>query len=292
MRAIKENAYAKINLFLDVVGKRDDGYHNINTVMHSLSLFDTVTVCIVPAKESSVSLRVVGNDRLVTDEKNLAVAAAKMYLERAAITAQVKIKLEKRIPVAAGLAGGSTDAAATLRAMNRLFDRYFSERALLKIAFELGSDVPYCLLGSTALCSGRGEIITRLPDLNLHAVIAVTGEYVSTPKAYKALDEIYSDFDGSVKSGGEKMFDDMILSLKNGKLAYDCVYNVFEEASFKICKKAAALKEKMKSLGALSSAMSGSGPSVFGIFGSESSARAAVEALKKDGVCAYYAVSV
>ena len=292
MRAIKENAYAKINLFLDVTGKRDDGYHDINTVMHSVSLFDTLTVCVAPARESSVSLRVVGNDRLVTDEKNLAVAAAKLYLERAAITAEVKIKLEKRIPVAAGLAGGSTDAAATLRAMNRLFDRYFTERALLKIAFELGSDIPYCLLGATALCQGRGELITRLPDLKLHTVIAVTGEYVSTPKAYQALDGIYSDFDGSVKSVGTFLFDKMIASLEKGRFAYDAVYNVFEEASFKICKRAAALKEKMKALGAVCAAMSGSGPSIFGIFESEAAARAAICNLEKEGVCAYYAVSV
>lgn len=292
MRAVKENAYAKINLFLDVVAKRPDGYHDINTVMHSISLCDTLTVTLTPARAPSVHLTVEGNDRLVTDTKNLAVLAALSYLERTANTGAVKIKLVKNIPVASGLAGGSSDAAATLRAMNKLFGHYLSERALMSLALEIGSDVPYCIRGGTAVCEGRGEIITPIQSPRLHTVVAVANEYVSTPAAYASLDAIYSDFDGSVSGRGEMLYPKMLSSLRDGKLDCAAVYNIFEDAVFKTCPNSCQMKSEMYSLGALCAAMSGSGPSVFGIFGDEASARSACEILKARGARAYYAVSV
>ena len=292
MRAVKENAYAKINLFLDTTAKRADGYHDVRTVMHSVSLFDTLTVSVAAARVSSVSLRVVGNDRLVSDDKNLAVKAARLYLERASLSAEVKIKLEKRIPVAAGLAGGSSDAAATLRAMNKLFGRYFSERALLGIALELGSDVPYCLIGGTALCEGRGEIITPLPKIKLCTVPALSDEYVSTPVAYAALDRIYNSFDGSVKRSGEELFPRVINSVKRAALDSSAVYNIFEDAARDICPKSIRLKTRMYSLGASAACMSGSGPSVFGVFDSLDSARRAADILTFEGYTAFAAESV
>ena len=292
MRAVKENAYAKINLFLDVVGKRPDGFHDVDTVMHSIALFDTLTVTLSPARVSTVSLRVIGNDRLVTDDKNLAVRAARLFLERAAITAAVNIKLEKRIPVSAGLAGGSTDAAATLRAMNRLTDRYFSECALLSLALELGSDVPYCFIGGTARCEGRGEIMTKLTAPALNTVIAVTDEYVSTPRAYAALDGIYSNFDGSLPRRGPELSKLILKSLAEGRLEPKSVYNVFEDVTFPVCPKSKTVKARMSELGAICAAMSGSGPSVFGIFESEEGAILARDALNGEGYCAYFAKSV
>ena len=292
MRAVKENAYAKINLFLDVTAKRSDGYHDINTVMHSVSLFDSLTVTVAPSRVSSVSLRVVGNDRLVSDGKNLAVIAAKLYLERTAKTAEVTIKLLKNIPVAAGLAGGSTDAAATLRALNKLFGHYLSERALLELALELGSDVPYCLIGGTAVCTGRGEKITPTYNPHLFAVIAVGDEYVSTPMAYSALDRLYSNFDGSCMRVGEKLYSNISSSLENKKIDTSSFYNIFEEVVFDVCPKSREIKSKMYSLGAVSALMSGSGPSVFGIFATKEEAESAKEQLRSCGIRAWYAETV
>lgn len=292
MRAVKENAYAKINLFLDVSAKRPDGYHDINTVMHSLSLCDTLTVSVAPAKNTSVSLTVMGNDRLVTDNKNLAVMAARLYLERTAKTAEVKIKLVKNIPIAAGLAGGSSDAAATLRAMNKLFGHYLSSRALSSLALEIGSDVPYCLDGGTALCQGRGEIITPTHNPHLYTAVAVADEYVSTPMAYAALDRLYSDFDGSIPTRGEELLGVMLSSLKNKKNDLTAVYNIFEEVVFDSCPKSKMIKSEMYSLGAVAAAMSGSGPSVFGIFDSKYQAENATQVLRAKGFRAWYAESV
>ena len=292
MRAVKENANAKINLFLDVSAKRPDGYHDINTVMHSISLSDTLTVSVTSARATSVTLKVEGNDRLVTDDKNLAVLAAKLYLERTAKTAYGQIKLVKNIPVAAGLAGGSTDAAATLRAMNKLFGHYLSSRALADLALELGSDVPYCLLGGTALCEGRGEIINPIYNPHFYTAVAVADEYVSTPLAYAALDRLYSDFDGSVVGRGKELYRNMICSLQNKSPDLGAVYNVFEEAVFDSCPKSRIIKSDMYSLGALTAAMSGSGPSVFGIFNSKSAAEFATLELKAKGFRAWFAESV
>ena len=182
MRAVKENAYAKINLYLDVVGKRSDGFHDIETVMHTVSLSDVLTVEVAPSREASVSMQIEGERRLPTDDKNIAVKAAKLYLSRAGIADRVKITLSKNIPVAAGLAGGSADAAATLRALNRLYNRRFTDKMILSLASELGSDVPYCVNGGTALCRGRGELIERLPELsgNYFVIGVAESEHVST----------------------------------------------------------------------------------------------------------------
>ena len=131
MNAVKESAYAKINLYLDVTGKRADGFHDISTVMHSVSLSDDITVTVNSVGTRSVKLVLDGNRRLPTDSKNLAVSAAELFLSRSGIDADITVKLRKRIPVSAGLAGGSTDAAAVLRAMNKLFKRPLTDRVLI-----------------------------------------------------------------------------------------------------------------------------------------------------------------
>ncbi len=293
MRAVKETAYAKINLYLDVTGKRSDGFHEVETVMHTVSLSDGITVEVSPSREASISLWVGGACRLPTDDKNIAVRAARLYLERAGITDSVKITLEKRIPIAAGLAGGSTDAAATLRALNKLYNRRFSDKMLLSLAAELGSDVPFCLVGGTALCHGRGERVERLSALDgLNIVIAVAdGEYVSTPAAYAALDAMYSDFDGSVARDNGAVLDKLLAGIKEGRLNADGTYNVFEDAIFSTCHGAKCLKRRISELGALVSMMSGSGPSVFGVFPDGESAAAAARELSAEGYRAYVATS-
>lgn len=293
MRVVKERANAKINLYLDVIARREDGFHDIRTVMHSVSLFDELTIKYVPGATTNVRMVSDGVKYMPTDEKNLAVKAALLFLESAGIKAYVEIRLEKRIPIAAGLAGGSSDAAAVLRGMNRLTGRYFSEKALYKLAEALGSDVPYCLYGKTALCEGRGERITKLPDtLSLNAVLAISGERVSTPSAYSKLDDLYSNFDGSRKTDGEKRLEFLIDELKSGEITERSLFNVFEEAVLADCERAAVIKRRMLELGARAALMSGSGPSVFGLFSDRESADAARDALRRDNITAYSVSSV
>ena len=289
MRAVKEKAYAKINLHLECVSRRADGYHDIKSVMHSLSLADEVTVILNGTDKTAIRVQLSGNLRLPTDKKNLVYAAADLFLSRLCISADITVRLDKHIPVAAGLGGGSSDAAATLRALNRLFGRPCTERALLFMAAELGSDVPYCLLGGTALCEGRGERITRLSAHRTHhAVIAISDEHVSTPAAYAALDEAYSNFDGSVEHGGQNELADLCAYLSGGPMP-EKLYNVFESVVLEKCPGAAHIRARLVELGARLALMSGSGPSVFGIFDTEKDALAASEALRAEGMRAYYA---
>ena len=294
MRAVKERAYAKINLYLDVVGRREDGFHDIETVMHTVSLFDELTVEASPSRAPRVTMEIDGADRLPTDDRNIAVKAARLYLERAAITDSIKITLKKQIPIAAGLAGGSSDAAATLRALNRLYGKRLSDKMLLSLAEELGSDVPYCVCGGTALCRGRGEKIERLCEVGelFFAIAVKDGEHVSTPAAYSALDSLYSDFDGSVPRESAGLLPRLLDSINGRAVDLSSFYNIFENAIFPVCFGAEALKSEMLTLGARAALMSGSGPSVYGVFDSEESARRATEILANSGVRAYYAKTV
>ncbi len=293
MNAVKEKAYAKINLYLDCIGKRADGFHDIKTVMHSLSLCDDITVARTGTAKGVVKLELDGNKRLPSDNRNLAYAAAELFLSRAAINDDILIRLDKRIPISSGLAGGSTDAAATLRALNRLYGRRFTDRALLGLAAELGSDVPYCLIGGTALCEGRGERITRLPSkVFLHTVVAVDNEHVSTPMAYSMLDERYSDFDGSVPTCGAENYAELSVFLGGGAFPKNGLYNVFESVILDTCPGALAIKKTMLEQGAVSAMMSGSGPSVFGVFECAKDAISARNILRSEGKRAYYATTV
>lgn len=293
MTVVKENAYAKINLYLNVLSKRADGFHDVSTVMHSISLHDIITVSYKPSERKRVKLWIKGEQHLPVDAKNLAYSAAMLFLDTAGINADITITLEKYIPISAGLAGGSSDAAAVLRAMNKVFKKYFTQQKLLLLAAKLGSDVPYCLLMGTCLCEGRGELITRLPNtLKLHTVIAINNEHISTPWAYGQLDAVYSDFDGSVPTDTDSALSTVLDAIKCGNLAGMRPYNIFEEAVMPACDGARSLKARMLELGATHSLMSGSGPSVFGIFASEGEAKAALEVLKSEGVSAFLAESV
>lgn len=293
MTTIKERANAKINLYLDVIAKREDGFHEIKTVMHSVKFCDELTVTSVPAEKTSVRLNIIGAKFLPTDNRNIAVKAAQLFLERAKLQCEVTITLVKRIPVAAGLAGGSSDAAAVLRALNKIHSKLFSISALSAIAAELGSDVAYCLYGKTALCEGRGEKITRIPaDIKKCFVIAIANERVSTPAAYKDLDELYENFSVENKTGGEKCFSLLMDSLPNGNINPESLFNVFEKAVFPKCPGAQAIKKELINLGAKGALMSGSGPSVFGIFDSLDDAKSACYALRKLKFKVYYATSV
>ncbi|MBR2930967.1 MAG: 4-(cytidine 5'-diphospho)-2-C-methyl-D-erythritol kinase [Clostridia bacterium] len=293
MKAVKEQAYAKINLHLECRARREDGFHDIRTVMYSLSLADEITVTLHSTDKKSIRLTLGEGVRLPQDRRNLVYLAAELFLERMAIRADISIKLEKHIPVAAGLGGGSADAAATLRALNRLFGRPSTERMLLSMAAELGSDVPFCLLGGAALCEGRGERITRLSTAaRLHTVVAVSDEHISTPAAYAALDAAYSDFDGSVPFIKDEEYGRLMAYLSGeGELPHG-LYNVFESVILPTCPGASAIRSQLFSLGAKAALMSGSGPSVFGIFESEAEALAARDALISSGYRAFYAFGI
>ncbi len=292
MNAVKEMAYAKINLYLDVTAKRPDGFHEIKTVMHTVSLADEITVSSEEKRGASqVRLTVVGADFLPTDGRNLTVKAAELFLSRSGVSASVNIKLKKKIPVAAGLAGGSSDAAAVLRALNRIFGKPFTEKAMLSMAAELGSDVPYCFVGGTALCSGRGEIMTRIhTDYKGVFLIVKIPEHVSTPAAYSALDKLYSDFDAPHEAGGS--LDGLTEGIKSGILKDNAMYNIFESAVFPIVPASERVKARLSELGARASLMSGSGPTVFGVFENEERAEAAKSALSLEGYTVFLAKTV
>ena len=293
MISVKEYAYAKINLYLDVLSKREDGFHEVKTIMHTVSLADELTVSLTPAERTRIRITVIGQSKLPTDSRNLAVKAAELFLATTLISAEVNIKLIKRIPVAAGLAGGSTDAAAVLRALNKAFKRPLTEKRLLEIAAELGSDVPYCLLGGTALCFGRGESIERLPErLHLNLVIAACDEHVSTPFAYSELDRLYADFASGREDGSESYYNAIYSSVLSGDLNEFKLYNIFENAIFPSYNGAEQIKKQMLELGATHALMSGSGPSVYGIFTDKASAERARDAFIKSGIRAYYAHTV
>lgn len=293
MNAVKEFANAKINLFLDVTAIREDSFHEIKTVMHTVSLADEITVIATPSKKTEIKMFLFGDTRFPGDERNLAYRAAALFLDLAKISANIEIRLKKNIPIAAGLAGGSTDAAATLRAMNKLFGRVFSNSALLKMASELGSDVPYCLFGKTALCEGRGEIITRLnksPSLNV--LILNSGEYVKTPEAYSNLDKRYSDFGGERGQKAEALLSRQLESINSGSFDERTLYNIFEDAVLPLCPIATSLKERLLSLGAKGALMSGSGSSVFGIFEKEEDMNSARDIFLSEGIRAFSSKSV
>ena len=290
---VHEKAYAKINLHLNVTAKRQDGFHDIETVMQTVSLCDELAMSLAPSDRAEAHLSICGAD-LPTDRGNIVRRAAELYLARSGKIGRIDISLVKRIPVAAGLAGGSADAAATLRALNRLFNSYFSESELFALAAELGSDVPFCLLGGRAVCRGRGELIEPVfSPTDLHFVIAIAdGEQVSTPAAFRALDEMYSNFDGSIGTDGAEKYKNLLSDLSSGNMSQDSLFNIFEAAVLPECPKAQKIKEEMRTLGAYATLMSGSGPSVYGIFDSEKGALDACDKFKQAGLRAYFATTV
>ena len=241
-----ERAYAKLNLTLDILGKRPDGYHDLRMVMQSVDLFDEV----------SVETRETGGVTVRGD--NLAVKAALAFFREAGVQPPgLHIQLKKRIPVCAGMAGGSSDGAAVLRALGRLYP--MPREALERIGAAVGSDVPYCVRGGTALAEGRGEVLTDLPALPMcHIVLCKPDFPISTPELFRAVKptRCHPDTAG------------MLAALKAGDLdgVAHRLYNVFEDCLPRRCQEVREIKSALLDLGALGAAMSGSGPTVFGIF--------------------------
>ena len=265
-------ALAKINLGLDVIGKREDGYHEVRMIMQTINMYDQLEI----EKKDEPGISVTTNLPFIpTDERNLVYKAAKLLMDEFDIQEGITVELQKFIPVAAGMAGGSSDAAAAFVGVNRLFRLGLSEEELMKRAVQVGADVPYCVMRGTALAEGIGEKLTRLPGLpKCYVLVGKPGINVSTKLAYENLhlDQIQSHPD----------IDGMISDIENQDLhsLTAKMQNVFEPGIISQYPVIQEIKDLMEANGALKAMMSGSGPTVFGIFDDRSKLREATEALR------------
>lgn len=273
MKEYDIKAYAKINLGLDVVKRLPNGYHQVKMVMQTVGIYDEL---FLERTESGI-LVTTDSGELPTDENNLIYKAAKLMQEKFGISEGIRIHLRKNIPIAAGMAGGSTDAAATMKGMSRLFGLELEPQELMDAGVAIGADVPYCIMGGTALAEGIGEKLTPLdmaPDC--FVLVAKPDISVSTKYVYEHLDaagiERHPDIDG------------MVAAIEAGSLQgiLDRMENVLETVTIPAYPVIADIKSRMRELGAVGSLMSGSGPTVFGIFLEERAAQAACEQLRQD----------
>lgn len=275
MTELTERAPAKLNLSLDVTGRRDDGFHELVMLMQTVSLADTLTLRRRDTGRVTASCSL---HFIPTDERNLAVRAAQRYLEAVGETGQgVHIHMKKRIPVGAGMGGGSADAAAVLRGMDRLFGGPLGRRGLEELACAVGSDVAFCVAGGTALACGRGERLEDLEPLPDCRFVVCKPEFsISTPELYRKLDSValrrHPDTAGLLQAIGE------------GALREVCrrMYNVFEDVPDRRMRTVGEIKGRLLDHGALGAMMTGTGSAVFGVFETEKAAQSACEALKKD----------
>lgn len=275
MTEFRMKAYAKINLGLDVVGRLENGYHEVRMVMQTVGIYDELSFEKIPA-----GIRVTtDHGELPTGEDNLIYKAAKLMRENYGIQEGIHIHLQKNIPIAAGMAGGSTDAAATLKGINRLFAVGAERSELMELGVKIGADVPYCVMGGTALAEGIGEKLTILVDApDCFLLVAKPDINVSTKYVYEHLDAEgvtnHPDIDGMVEAIGEGNLQGVI-----GRMG-----NVLENVTVKAYPVIAKLKTRMRELGAEGSMMSGSGPTVFGIFTTQARAQAAYRSLREEAL--------
>ena len=270
-------AFAKINLGLDVLGKREDGYHEVRMIMQTIRMYDQLDM----RKSVEPGIHLTTNKKYIpVDENNLVWRAAKLMMDTYGIMEGVSIHLHKVIPVAAGMAGGSSDAAATLVGMNRLFHCGLSKEKLMELGVQIGADVPYCVLRGTALAEGIGEKLTVLPPMpDCWILIGKPGISVSTKYVYTTLDlntdTVHPDIDGMKKA------------LEDGNLygITERMGNVLQDVTIPAYPEVERIKEQMKALGAVNAMMSGSGPTVFGIFDNEEKAQEACQKLRESGSC-------
>lgn len=266
-------AFAKINLGLDILRKREDGYHEVRMIMQTIQMYDVLEMKKV--KKPGISLSV-NYPYIPSDERNLVYKAAKLLMDEFQVKEGVDIRLEKFIPVAAGMAGGSSDTAAAMVGINHLFKLGLSEKDLMDRAVNIGADVPYCIMRGTALAEGIGEKLTRIAQIpDCYVLIGKPGIGVSTKTAYESLqlDKIQSHPD----------IDGMIRDIENGDLLAmtDKMGNVFESGIIAKYPVIGEIKDLMEANGALKAMMSGSGPTVFGIFDDREKMEAAAAVLRQ-----------
>lgn len=268
-------AYAKINLGLDVIGRLENGYHEVKMVMQTVGIFDVLTLTKIPQGIVVTT----DHGELPTDDSNLIYKAARLMIEKYNIQEGVSVHLEKNIPIAAGMAGGSTDAACTFLGMNELFGLGATMQELQELGVKVGADVPYCIMGGTALAEGIGEKLSPLstpPECVL--LVAKPDINVSTKYVYEHLDaegvENHPDIDGMVRALAEKDLHGIVERLGN----------VLENVTVKKHPIITEIKGCMLEYGAMGSLMSGSGPTVFGIFEKSEDARKAMEYIADKGL--------
>lgn len=273
MDGYQAKAYAKINLGLDVTGRLENGYHLVKMVMQSIGLCDELTLEKAP---SGIHITTDAQG-LPTDSSNLIYKAARLMFDKYGIRSGMRVHLRKAIPIAAGLAGGSTDAAAAMKGINALFGLDIPLSGLMEDGVSVGADVPYCLLGGTALAEGIGEKLTPLPPLPpCHILVAKPDRGISTKYVYEHLDASgiasHPDIDG------------MVQAIRSGDLSGipGLMGNVLEAVTVPVCPAIADIKRQMLALGAAGSLMSGSGPTVFGIFLHQAAAVEAFRQLQED----------
>lgn len=274
MESVTYKARAKVNLGLDVCGRLANGYHEVKMIMQTVDIYDVLTF--TKRKDPDIILSVDSEDNLGDISNNLIFRAAKAMKEEFSIKEGIEIHLSKNIPVAAGMAGGSTDAAATLMAMNELYELGQTSEQLMEIGVRLGADIPFCLMGGTALAEGIGEKLTKLPaPPNAYVLIAKPPIMVSTKEVYENLhaDELTSHPD----------IDGIVVALNNNDLKgiTDRLENVLENVTIQMHPVISQIKEFMKDNGAINALMSGSGPTVFGIYENEETAGLAAKKLKE-----------
>lgn len=276
MERIQLKALGKINLGLDVLGKRENGYHDVRMIMQTVYLYDEVTLEKRQEPGITVSTNLI---YLPTDKTNIAYRAAKILLDEFGERRGVAIHLKKHIPVAAGMAGGSADAAAVLFGMNRMFGWKLSEKELMERGVTLGADVPYCIMRGTALAEGIGEKLTRLPAMpKCHLLIAKPPISVSTKLVYEKLDALaivdHPDIDGIIEGLKDRDLIRVAGSMGN-------VLQNVTETEYPVITQ---IKEEMIKGGAINAMMSGSGPTVFGLFKERSMAKKTAEQIRQLGL--------
>ena len=275
MNTITEKAYAKLNISLDVSKAREDGYHDMVMVMQTVSLCDELSITL----DQTGVVRAEADLRYIPrDDRNLAVKAAKLYFAKTGREGTgAVIRMRKRIPVGAGMAGGSSDAAAVIRALSRTFGQELKKDEMMALAEQTGSDVAFCVLGGTALAEGRGEILTPLRDMPDCTIVICKPDYsISTPELFRAIDReklrVHPDTAGILEA------------IREGNLAQICrrMYNVFEDVPDRRMKIIGGIKNRLINKGAEGAVMTGTGSAVFGIFTDENTAKKACSAMAKE----------
>lgn len=269
---ISLKALAKINLGLDVVRRREDGYHEVRMIMQTIQLYDRLDI--KRTQESGIQIQT-NLSFLPVNENNLIYKAAKLLMDEFSITDGVSVKLDKRIPVAAGMAGGSTDAAAMLIGVNRLFSLGLTKRQLMERGVQIGADVPYCIMRGTALAEGIGEALSPLPPMvKCPVLIAKPSISVSTKFVYQNL----KLDDTTIHPDIDRLIDD--IKAKNLHDIAAHMGNVLETVTIPNYPVIDEIKKHMLSNGAVGAMMSGSGPTVFGLFDDEDTAKKAYKAMR------------
>ncbi|MCR4797861.1 MAG: 4-(cytidine 5'-diphospho)-2-C-methyl-D-erythritol kinase [Lachnospiraceae bacterium] len=277
MNELSLKAHGKINLGLDVLGRREDGYHLVRMIMQTVSVHDRVKLQKKDTNDITMSC---DDAALPTGDDNLCIKAAKLLFDAYHLSGGLDISLEKRIPVAAGMAGGSTDAAAVLKGINTLYDLGLSVEQLQKHGLTLGADIPYCIMGGTALSEGIGEVLSPLsPMPQTPLLIAKPKIGVSTGAIYKALD--------SLESYEHPDIDGLIAAISAGDLELLCqkMGNVLAYVTEPMVPEIEKIRKIMMENGATGAMMTGSGPTVFGLFESETVMHACADVLSKTGLC-------